>query len=191
MFMKETLKISDNCLKIIKFFEQLHDGNLKKIGLQPKMCPSGIWTVGFGHALFDHKGKPFKGVQDYDRMCEYYPEYLDITETVAEMILREDIEERELYVNNKLSRPLVRQCEFDALVSHTFNTGGSNILFKSFNNHNEDSIIKYNFCKRYITSNGIEMLGLKRRRMSEWILFSKGELILDGGKLDAEIQMYK
>ena len=33
-------------IDLIKEFESLHDGDLKQVGLQPKMCPAGIWTEG-------------------------------------------------------------------------------------------------------------------------------------------------
>lgn len=39
--------------KLIKHFESLHDGDLKTVGLQPKMCPAGIWTEGYGRAMID------------------------------------------------------------------------------------------------------------------------------------------
>ena len=38
---------------LIKHFESLHDGDLHKIGLQPKMDSVGIWTCGYGRAMID------------------------------------------------------------------------------------------------------------------------------------------
>ena len=38
------MKTSQIGISLIKHFEGLHDGDLKKIGLQPKKCPAGIWT---------------------------------------------------------------------------------------------------------------------------------------------------
>jgi lysozyme len=40
------MKISEKGLDLIKHFESLHDGDLTIVGLQPKMCPAGIWTEG-------------------------------------------------------------------------------------------------------------------------------------------------
>lgn len=37
--------------EIVKHYESLHDGDLKQIGLQPKLCPAGIWTQGYGRAM--------------------------------------------------------------------------------------------------------------------------------------------
>ena len=60
------MKTSSSGIALIAYFEQYHDGDLTKIGLQPKMCPAGIWTVGLGHALINkNTGKWLKGQQDY------------------------------------------------------------------------------------------------------------------------------
>ena len=42
--------------EIVKHYESLHDGDLKKIGLQPKLCPAGIWTQGYGRAMRKKNG---------------------------------------------------------------------------------------------------------------------------------------
>lgn len=34
--------MNDNLIKLISHYESLHDGDLKMIGLQPKMDPVGI-----------------------------------------------------------------------------------------------------------------------------------------------------
>jgi GH24 family phage-related lysozyme (muramidase) len=61
----QKLKISKKGLELIKFFEGLHDGDLNTIGLQSKACPSGIYTVGYGHALVNPKtGKFIKSKEE-------------------------------------------------------------------------------------------------------------------------------
>lgn len=45
------MKTSENGIILIKHYESLHDGDLSRIGLQPKMCPAGYWTEGYGHAI--------------------------------------------------------------------------------------------------------------------------------------------
>src|SRR5665647_1325406 len=45
--------INSKCTDLTKHFESLHDGDLTIIGLQPKMCPAGIWTEGYGNAIID------------------------------------------------------------------------------------------------------------------------------------------
>lgn len=47
-------------LTLIKRFEGLHDGDKKTpILLEPQRCPAGIYTVGWGYALF-HNGQPVR-----------------------------------------------------------------------------------------------------------------------------------
>ena len=86
------MKTGDLGISLIKFYESLHDGDLKKIGLQPKMCPAGIWTVGYGHALRDIDGTWLKGVAGYQRILEIYPDLETITIEEAEELLEEDLE---------------------------------------------------------------------------------------------------
>ena len=51
------MKIGKEGIDLIKKWESLHDGNLKLIGLQPKMCPAGYWTEGYGNVIKDKKYK--------------------------------------------------------------------------------------------------------------------------------------
>ena len=37
---------SAELVKLVSHYEGLHDGDLSKVGLQPKMDPIGIWTEG-------------------------------------------------------------------------------------------------------------------------------------------------
>jgi len=55
------MAVTSKTVELIKYFEGLHDGDLKRIGLQPKMCPSGVWTEGYGRAMRDANGKFIKG----------------------------------------------------------------------------------------------------------------------------------
>ena len=55
------MKTSQVGINLIKHFEGLHDGDLKEIGLQPKKCPAGIWTQGYGSAMRDKNGNFLKG----------------------------------------------------------------------------------------------------------------------------------
>jgi lysozyme len=76
----------------------------------------------------------------------------------------------EKIVNSKVKVPLT-QNQFDALVSHTYNTGGSDGLFSLINRRATDSEIKDWFTKRYITAGGKVLNGLIRRRKAEADLF--------------------
>ncbi len=76
-------------IKLIKKFESLHDGDLKVIGLQPKLCPAGIWTVGYGRALVNPVTHEFlKGDKDKALAYSLCP---SLTEFQADQILKEDV----------------------------------------------------------------------------------------------------
>lgn len=171
------MKSSDNCIKIIEFFESLHDGDLSKIGLQPKLCPANIVTIGYGHALQDKKGNWLKGKEGLAQIYILYPEWETITIEEAEALLIVDLVRFEKIVNNKL-KITINQNQFDALVSHTFNTGGSDTLFKLVNNKSPESEILKWFTEKYITSDGKILPGLIKRRKVEAQLFLTNKLIL-------------
>jgi lysozyme len=162
------MKTSQIGVKLIKEFESLHDGDLKTIGLQPKMDPIGIWTEGYGRAMRDSKGNFIKGISNkklaYDSITIH-----NIKE--AEEALFEDLTPRELAVFRKL-KIKVNQNQFDALVSHYYNTGGSATLFDLINKKASNEQIKNWFTTRYITGDGKPLAGLVRRRKAEWDLFN-------------------
>jgi lysozyme len=166
------MKISEKGLKLIKEFESLHDGDLTQIGLQPKMCPAGVWTEGWGHAIIDPKtGKFLRGAENKERAYA-----LATVKTEAEadaQLIRNMRTKFEPYVNKRVKIPLT-QNQFDALVSHTYNTGGSDGLFRLVNNKASEALIRDWFEKRYITAAGVVQRGLIRRRKAEADLFLEG-----------------
>lgn len=153
------MRTSQIGIDLIKFFEGLHDGNLKEIGLQPKKCPAGIWTEGYGHAVRDPKGNFLKG--------KIAPKHT-IFEADAIMQLQEDLEAFELLVIRKLKRP-IKQNEFDALVSFVYNCGVSQTLFEMVNSQNP--LLKSWWVSHYITGGGKQLKGLIERRKAEAKLY--------------------
>jgi len=154
------MKTSQIGIDLIKHFEGLHDGDLHKIGLQPKMCPAGIWTEGYGIAMRDKKGNFLKG----DKM----PKATIKTEFGAEIALKNILSVYENIVIKKITREL-KQNEFDALVSFTYNTGGSKTLFSMVNSNNP--LLKDWWISHYITGGGKKLKGLIERRKAEAKLF--------------------
>jgi lysozyme len=123
------MSINQKGIDLIKHFESLHDGDLTKIGLQPKQCPAGIWTIGYGHALkTTDKTRFLKGSADkaeaYRQAAEVYHM---MTEEDAEELLRSDLE---IYANNvryaTRKAPLTEN-EFAAVVSFDYNCGDGNL----------------------------------------------------------------
>lgn len=160
---------SQKGINLIKKFESLHDGDLKKIGLQPKMCPAGIWTEGYGRAMRDIKGNFIRGAKNKELA---YSRQSITTESQAERALIEDLKVYENIVMRKTDA-ILTQNKFDALVSHTYNTGGSATLFDYVDSDqpNSDSLIRYWFENRYIKADGKIMNGLINRRKAEANLF--------------------
>lgn len=165
--------VSNQGLELIRHFESLHDGDLFKIRLQPKLCPRGICTVGYGHALKNPKTNEW--LTDISDVARYYPQFSDMAIEDAEDLLQTDVKLFEKIVNSKIKKDLT-QYQFDALVSHTFNTGGSRNLFLFINNSYPESVIQNWWLEHYITSNGKTLPGLIRRRNSEYELYSTGKL---------------
>lgn len=149
-------------IDLIKHFEGLHDGDLKQIGLQPKKCPAGIWTEGYGIAMRDSNGNFLKGKD--------MPKGTISTEAEAVKQLADHLSVYENIVMRKIKVPL-KENQFDALVSYTYNTGGSDTLFKLINQKAPIDQIKKWFETKYITANGKVLAGLVARRKAEAKLF--------------------
>jgi len=156
------MKTSQIGIDLIKHFEGLHDGNLKEIGLQPKKDPIGIWTEGYGHAMIGYDG--------YFIKTKTPPKPTIKTIKEAEELLKKDLVVYELIVARKIKVTL-KQNQFDALVSHTYNTGGSGTLFNLINNKAPEKEIRTWFETKYITAGGVPLKGLVERRKSEAKLY--------------------
>jgi len=163
------MKTNQEGINIIKHFEGLHDGDLKTIGLQPKMCPAGIWTEGYGRAMRDNKGNFIKGKENkelaYSRISIH-------NEKEAEEALKQDVSIREQIVMQKIKVPLTSN-QFSALVSYVYNTGGSSTLYKLINNKASEKEIRSWFENHYITADGKILKGLILRRKTEASLYFK------------------
>ena len=163
------MKTSQIGIDLIKYFEGLHDGDLTTIGLQPKMCPAGIWSQGYGSAMLDKNGKFIKGIENKKLA---YSLITIRTEAQAETALAADLTRFErIVVNNIVKNTPLNQNEFDSLVSYTYNTGGSDTLFKLINTNAKSEDIKEWFTTKYISANGIVLPGLVARRKAECKLY--------------------
>jgi len=156
-----------NGIKLIKSFESLHDGDLNMIGLQPKMDPIGIWTEGYGRAMRDEHGNFIRGRGN--KNLAYSRITID-NEYEAHQALVQDLSSREHTVMQNIKIPLT-QNQFDALVSHVYNTGGSNTLYNLINKKADPASIRRWFETKYITADGKKLQGLIRRRKAEADLF--------------------
>ena len=156
--------------KLVTHFEGLHDGDLKKIGLQPKMDPVGIWTEGWGRAMVGKDGKFIKGA---DKKTIAYANQTIHTIEEANAALIVDLKPFQLQVQRKITVDLTEAQEA-ALVSFFYNTGGSSTLCKLINTNSPD--IYDWWTTHYISAQGVKLKGLVLRRKTEANLFKTGEL---------------
>jgi lysozyme len=141
------MKTSISGIELIKKFEGLQ--------LKAYQCSANRWTIGYGSTQIF--GRPVK-------------ENDTITTDDAEAQLKNDLIAFENIVEANIKVNL-SQNQFDALVSHTYNTGGSETLFALINNNASSKEIRDWFESRYITANGILLNGLIKRRKIEADLF--------------------
>lgn len=122
------------------------------------LCPVKIWTIGVGHTGKDVK----KGMK--------------ITKEQSRELLKLDIKRFEDIVNKSI-RVTLKQCEFDALVSFTFNVGegafSKSALVNKINSSASLKEIETQF-RRWIYGGGKVLQVLQGRREREIKLY-KGE----------------
>lgn len=123
------------------------------------LCPAKVWTIGVGHTGKDVK----KGMK--------------ITKEQSRGFLKSDIKRFEDIVNKSIRIPL-KQCEFDALVSFSFNVGegafSKSTLVNKINSSAPIREIEAQF-RRWIYGGGKVLPVLQGRREREIKLY-KGEL---------------
>lgn len=142
------MEISGIGLNLVKHFEGLY--------LKAYLCPANVWTIGYGHTKSAKKGQ----VIDADR---------------AEKLLQWDMQKFEDGVTKLVKVPL-KQREFDALVSFSFNVGlgalKRSTLLKKLNKGDRKGAAKE--FKRWNKGGGRVLKGLVRRRAAERELFETG-----------------
>ncbi|NDB60780.1 lysozyme [bacterium] len=146
------MKVSQRAIILIKH----HEGVRNK----PYRCPAGLWTVGVGHLIGDGKSLP----ADWNRT---------FTQEEIDALLKRDLSRFELGVCKMLPNVQLKQCEFDALVSFSFNLGLGTFqrstirqaLLRGDKEAAMESLVKY--CK----AGGKILKGLQNRRLDERKLF--------------------
>ena len=167
---------NENCVILIKKWESLHDGDLKKIGLQPKMCPAGVWTEGYGEAMV-YNGKFLKGVEN-EALANSLATIK--TEEDADKRLRKRITERGDVIRGYCDGLGLKfdDNKFGAIVSFAYNcgNGAAKKVLTSYKGgiDMETLLMQY----RFATINGVktELRGLLFRRKAEVYLFKNGVL---------------
>lgn len=140
-----TMKASPQAYNLIREYEGLR--------LQAYQCPSGQWTIGYGHTINVIPGTT-------------------ITPLQANLLLQQDIAQCE-HTLNKYHLALTQNM-YDALISFIYNVGAGNFhrsaLLSKVKANPYDSTIAGEFHK-WIHSKGKPLAGLQRRRMAEAKLY--------------------
>ena len=143
------MKTSQNGINLILLFEGF--------SCRPYLDSAGIPTIGYGNTYYP--GGKRVTMKDpaitRERGAELFSSVLPAYEKI---------------VNSKIKVALTRN-QFDALVSHTYNTGGSDTLFSLINKKANPDAIRDWFTTRYITAGDKVLSGLVRRRKAEVDLF--------------------
>lgn len=165
------MRTTRQALDMIKKFESLHDGDLRQIGLQPKMCPSGFWTEGYGILVRDEAGNRLAGASNKMKALQCSKIH---TVAEAEKALISEIEKRETQLYS-IHLPLSDN-QFSALVSFIYNVGFENFksstLLKKIKDHASEKEIRIQFMK-WIYCNKEILPGLVHRREAEATLYFK------------------
>jgi lysozyme len=146
------MRISKNGIDLIKRFEGYKS--------KPYLDSGGIPTIGYGNTYYPD-GKKVR-LNDPS-----------INESTADILLIDMVRKFESVVESSITSR-INQNQFDALVSFSYNIGGSNFrkstLLRKVNINPNDKTIKDEF-QRWNKSNGKVLPGLIRRRDAEWNLF--------------------
>lgn len=143
------MNIGPRGFSIIKQFEGLH--------LKAYKCVAGFATIGYGHLI---------------RKNEDYLLSEEITEVIADTLLKVDISVSERSVKRLISPALTRG-QYDALVSFTFNLGGGSLQISTLRSmiNRGDIIEAADQFPRWIWAGGRKWKGLILRRSKERLLF--------------------
>lgn len=139
---------------------QRHELRMNKI----YVCPGGVLTGGYGHALSREEKKKYKlNDKIHDELVDHW--------------FMQDIDKAERVVNNWVTVEM-SQGQFDALVSFVFNVGADafkrSTLLKKLNK-GQPSLAAKEF-SRWIHAKGKILPGLVKRRTEEEKIFSEAEV---------------
>ena len=139
------MNISNEGISLIKKFEGCE--------LEAYQDAVGVWTIGYGHTKNVIEGMTVSKEQADNMLLNELDEYCEHVEKAVTVDLK--------------------QCEFDALVSWTYNLGPTNLnnstMLKVLNNKEYNEVP--NQIKRWNKAGGKVLQGLVRRREAEALLF--------------------
>ncbi|NDB59681.1 lysozyme [bacterium] len=147
------MKASIDAINLIKRFEGC--------SLTPYKDSIGLWTVGYGRLIGDGKRLPV----DYPK---------SFTQDTVDAFLVEDVGRVDRQLNMLLTMP-IKQCQYDALVSFTYNLGIGTLKGSSIykNLLAKDYVTAGKYILKYIYADHKVSKGLQNRREAEYNLYNK------------------
>lgn len=166
-------------IDLVKHFESLHDGDLKKIGLQPKRCPADIWTEGYGRAMIDPATK--KHLRGANNEAKAIQLQTIRTEEEACAALGYDLGKYAQYAQIAIGALIwekLNENQRGALTSFMYNCGQGKPPYKVWKNTelfiygklNKSQLTEY-WKTSVIKGGGVVLKGLVKRREAEAKLF--------------------
>lgn len=162
-------KINEAGVKLVKSFEGVEDGDPTTVNLDPYLCPAGVWTIGWGHAII-YNSKLLRGKSNKKLAYSLYPGGITFEE--ADVLLTNDLTSFSINVE-KLLKVEVSDNQFAALTSFAYNVGIGNLkastLLRKLNNSDIQGAADE--FPKWRRANGVILNGLVRRRAAERALF--------------------
>jgi lysozyme len=159
-------------LDLVKRWEGILDGDPTTVNLNPYLDPVGIWTIGWGHAIRDLRGRYLRGTAARDAAFALYP--VGLTLEQCEILLRADLLDDSRDVTSLAKVPLMDN-QFSALVSFEFNTGALRVSTLLHRLNAGDYLGAANqfglWVKGTIGDKKVTLPGLVKRRAAERALF--------------------
>ncbi len=158
--MAKIIQSSNNCAALIKHFEGLF--------LKAYLCPAKVWTIGYGTTVLPGGAKVKAGdTCTAEQALTYLKSDLIYFEKMVDAYTRDD----------------VSQQQFDGLVSFCYNLGPKNLKDSTLLKVINADPLKYAGIEtqwlKWDKANGKSLLGLTRRRKSEFYYYKTGELKFD------------
>jgi lysozyme len=145
-------------IELIKYYEGLY--------LETYLCPAKVATIGYGTTVYPNGDVVKLGDKITKEEAEVYLQY-----EIKKIEKQFDMEQYYRYGLNI--------DQYDACISFIYNLGIGNFskstLLKKIKVDPNDPSIEQEFMK-WINANGKPLEGLRRRRHSEWVLYSTGVL---------------
>ena len=167
------MKMNEKGMKLIMQFEGIVDGDKSTPNYDPYVDPIGVYTIGYGHALFVGKELLTTKVHNHSRIAQTMFTY-GMTHEEALKLINKDIAVFSKEVREYLQVTLTDN-QFSALVCFAYNVGIHNFaestLLKKVNK--SDFVGAKKEFLRWNKAGGKVLAGLTRRREAEAALFSE------------------